>query len=120
MNYFFSFGLIWLMLELGNLLSRLIQPLVLIPGSLLGMLLLFLLLSFRVIKLAWIEPLTNFFLKHMSFFFIPLGVGVLGSIQVLKPIWIQMTILLVISNLVVLLVTGWSVQGLIRREQVKR
>jgi holin-like protein len=120
MKYLLPFGVIWLILLAGNTLSRWMQPVLLIPGSILGMLILFLMLLSGILRLEWLEPITSVFLKHMSFFFIPLGVGLLGTVDLLKPIWIELTLLLMISNLVVLLTAGWSVEWLVNREQVRK
>lgn len=49
-----------------------------IPGSVIGMLLLFTLLSTGVIKTAQIQEVTTFLLKHMAFFFIPVTVGLMN------------------------------------------
>lgn len=113
-----SFGLIWLMLEAGNALSRLIEPIMLIPGSILGMLMLFVLLLTGIVKMEWLTPVTGIFLKHMSYFYIPLGVGLLGAVDLIAPIWMEMTFLLIVSNLAVLLGVGWIVQWLVNREKV--
>ena len=119
MKYLLPFGLIWLMLEAGSALSRLIEPVILIPGSILGMLLLFVLLLTGVVKMAWLSPVTSLFLKHMSFFFIPLGVGLLGALDLIAPIWVEMTLLLIVSNLAVMLGVGWIVQWLAGKEEVR-
>ena len=113
-----AFGLIWVMFEVGNLVSRWIQPVILIPGSILGMLGLFVLLMMGMVRLEWLTPATTPFLKHMGFFFVPLGVGLLGATELLAPIWIQLTILLILSNLAVMLGVGWIVQWLAKREKV--
>ncbi|SCZ80806.1 CidA/LrgA family protein [Acidaminobacter hydrogenoformans] len=119
MKYVLPFGLIWLMLETGSVLSRLIEPVILIPGSILGMLLLFVLLLTGVVKMEWLSPVTSVFLKHMSFFFIPLGVGLLGAADLIAPIWVEMTLLLIVSNLAVMLGVGWIVQWLAGKEKVR-
>ncbi len=119
MKYFMAFGLIWLMFEAGNALSRLIEPIILIPGSILGMLMLFVLLMTGLVKMEWLTPVTGLFLKHMSFFFIPLGVGFLGAVDLIAPIWMEMTFLLILSNLAVLIGVGWIVQWLANREKVR-
>jgi putative effector of murein hydrolase LrgA (UPF0299 family) len=54
----------------------------------------------------------------MSFFFVPLGAGLLGAADLLRPIWLEMTSLLVISNLAVMVSVGWTVQWLAKKEKV--
>jgi len=119
LKFVLPFGLIWLMFEAGNALSRLIEPIILIPGSILGMMLMFVLLLTGLVKMEWLTPVTNLFLKHMSFFFVPLGVGLLGALDLIAPIWMEMTFLLILSNLAVMLGVGWTVQWLANREKVR-
>ena len=57
----------------GEILSKLLNlP---IPGSIVGMILLFVLLTSNIIKVEKVENLANFFLDHLAFFFIPASVG---------------------------------------------
>lgn len=49
-----------------------------LPGSVAGMALLFLLLSFGVLKVSQLEQTANFLLKHMAFFFVPITVGLMN------------------------------------------
>ena len=46
-----------------------------VPGSIIGMILLFVLLTSNIIKIEKVENLANFFLDHLAFFFIPASVG---------------------------------------------
>lgn len=48
-----------------------------IPGTVFGMVLLFLLLLGGIIKLSYIQDTADFLLKHMLFFFIPIAVGLM-------------------------------------------
>ncbi|WP_425458682.1 CidA/LrgA family protein [Clostridium celatum] len=53
----------------GEIISKLFNlP---IPGNIVGMILLFLLLISNIVKLEKVENLSNFFLDHLAFFFIP-------------------------------------------------
>jgi len=49
-----------------------------IPGSVIGILLLFALLSLGIIKTAQISMIANFLLKHLVFFFIPVTVSLMN------------------------------------------
>ena len=67
---------------LGELLSSVLHlP---IPGNILGMVILFILLCTKVVKVDNISNVTSFLLDHLSFFFIPAGVGLMASIGVIK------------------------------------
>ena len=111
-----QFALIMMFFYVGNIISQLIKPFILIPGSIVGMILLFLALIFKVVKLEHIEDTSNFFLKNMGFFFVPLGVGVINTFEVLKTIWWQLMIILVFSNIIVMGLTAKITEFLINRK----
>ena len=81
-----------------------------LPGNVLGMVILFLLLCFKVIKVEQIKTTANFFLDHLAFFFIPAGVGLISSFDVIKFIWIQLLIVCLITTIVTMVTTGKIVQ----------
>lgn len=48
-----------------------------VPGNVLGMLILFALLTTGVVKLEWIAGAADLLTKHLAFFFIPVAVGLM-------------------------------------------
>lgn len=52
------------------------------PGNLIGMLLLFALLSSRIIPLTWVQEAASLLTRHFAFFFIPFAVGLIAFKQV--------------------------------------
>ncbi|HWR39594.1 MAG TPA: CidA/LrgA family protein [Patescibacteria group bacterium] len=60
-----------------------------IPGSVLGVVILFLLLSTGVVKLEQVSEVADFLLRHLMFFFIPIAAGLMTSADVfLENGWI--------------------------------
>lgn len=68
------FGVCWV----GEGLSKLLP----LPGSVISMILLFLLLLTKLLKPAHIAEKSDFLLKNMAFFFIPAGVAIMESLGV--------------------------------------
>ena len=91
-----------------------------LPGSVLGMIILFVLLSTGVIKEQWLSAATNPLLKHFSFFFIPIAVGLMEWSDLFIQKGYLLFFPLVISMLVALLTTGGIVQFLIKSHQGKK
>lgn len=91
-----------------------------LPGSVLGMISLFVFLSTGIIKEEWLADATNPLLKHLSFFFIPIAVELMewGDLFIQKGYLLFLP--LVISTLVALLVTGGIVQLLTKSHKVKK
>jgi holin-like protein len=88
-----------------------------IPGNVMGMLVLFLLLCTGVIRLEWIEKASLLLIKHLSFFFIPISVGLmtLGSLFIENGIFLLIALL--ISTLLGIVVSGKSSQTLLSRKE---
>ena len=112
--------LVLVLLQIGNLISKLISPIILIPGSIIGMILLFTFLLKDLIKLDHIEELSSFLLKHMGFFFIPLGVSLLNSVDLLKAVWVELAIVLLVSCFLVMFVSSKVTDIMIQRTKKGR
>lgn len=99
----------------GNLLSALVDGYV--SGNIIGMVLLFLLLIFRIVKAETVRPAAKFLLGTMALFFIPYGVGLIESYHViLDNLW-AIVIAATLSTVVVLLVTGHTFQLFSRKKK---
>lgn len=79
-----------------------------IPSSILGMLLLTLLLKVKIIKLEWVETISNFLVKNMGFFFVPPGVALMMYFDIIKAEIGPIVLATALSTVIVLVVTGWT------------
>ncbi|MBB6622081.1 CidA/LrgA family protein [Clostridium gasigenes] len=86
-----------------------------VPGNIIGMIILLTLLCSNIIKLEKIETISSFFLDHLAFFFIPAGVGLLTSFDIIKSSLIQILLICIISTSIIIAVTGLIVQCLVNR-----
>ncbi|MCT8975012.1 CidA/LrgA family protein [Clostridium sp. CX1] len=85
-----------------------------IPGTVIGLILLFLALQTGVIKVEMIEDVCEFLISNMSFLFIPAGVGLMTAFGILKGKWIVFMVILIISTIVFWLITAYTVKFLRR------
>lgn len=115
MKYLKQFGIILFISFLGEMLNS-ILPLP-IPASIYGLVLLFLLLRFKVLHIDSIKETGKFLIEIMPLMFIPAGVGLLESWNVLKPMWVVICIMTVVSTIVVMAVTGTIAQWVIRLQK---
>ncbi|WP_077065031.1 CidA/LrgA family protein [Gracilibacillus massiliensis] len=76
-----------------------------IPGSIIGMLLFFALLTFRWIRVEWVEEGIDLLIKDMPIFFVPVTVGVvqyldffIGKGSLMIPLIILSTLLVILSG----------------------
>jgi holin-like protein len=81
-----------------------------IPSTVIGMVLLFLLLVTGVLKLEQIADFSKFLLDHLAFLFVPAGVGLMTQFDVIKEAWLPILGIILISTVLVMGVTGWTIQ----------
>ena len=81
-----------------------------IPGSVLGMLLLLGGLISGIIPLTAVEEISDFFLDHLAFFFLPAGVGLLAYTDLIQTSGIQLFTICLVSTVLVMGFTGFMVQ----------
>lgn len=89
-----------------------------VPGNVLGIMVLFLLLSAGVVKERWISEAASFLLRHLVFFFIPVAVGLMNWGAVFYDYGWVLLGAIVGSTALPLLVTGW-LAGALRRKPEK-
>lgn len=100
-------------LMIGETINNLLN--IPIPGNIIGMILLFLGLYFKIIKLDMVEDTSNFILKHLAFFFIPPGVALIALLDELSSIWLSFLVIIILSSIMVMAVTGIVVQQVMKR-----
>ncbi|MEG2789619.1 MAG: CidA/LrgA family protein [Romboutsia sp.] len=116
MKLFNQLALILGILVVGEYVSSLIQNLATIPGSIIGMILLFLMLQFKIIKLEDIREISDLFLDNMAIFFIPAGVSLINSLDIIaNNIWI-LIISIFLSTIIVMYITGTIVEKMIKNK----
>lgn len=104
-QYIRAFILIYLCLFAGNAISSL-SPLT-IPGSIIGMLILFGLLSTQILPFKWVKPGCNILIRYMALLFVPIGVGVMNYYAQLRTQFGPLVVSCLVSTLVVLLVVAY-------------
>jgi len=104
----------------GNFISSLISDFIVIPGNIIGMVILLLLLSTNLLKLSMIEETGNFMIKYMGFFFVPLTVGLMDSYHLIKDSIIQILVILVVSCICVMFVSSKVTDILISYNERKK
>lgn len=90
-----------------------------VPGNILGMLILFFGLYSGLIKLEMIDRISDFLLENLAFFFLPAGVSLITCFAVLEGKLTAVVGVSVISTVVILGVTGLTVE-LIKKFLQKR
>lgn len=115
MKYLKQFGIIIALSFIGELLHHFIAfP---IPASIYGIVLLFILLMSGVLKVDSIKETGNFLIEIMPAMFIPAAVGLIDVFDLVKNNLFSYLIVVVVSTVLVMVVSGWVSQLIIGRSK---
>ena len=81
-----------------------------VPASVYGLVIMFLLLWTKVIKLSQVENVADFFLQIMPFFFVAPTVGLITSFDAIRGSVLWLVLMCFISTVVTIAVTGTVAQ----------
>ncbi|OCG19222.1 hypothetical protein A9G22_10910 [Gilliamella sp. App2-1] len=103
----YSRGLVILTLCLwvGKIISKILP--IMIPGSIIGLLILFLLLTFQLIPTCWIKNSCNLFMRYMTLLFIPAAMGIMDNYSLLMQNWVPIIFGCVGSSLIILILSAF-------------
>ena len=118
MKFMKQFGIILAVTFLGEALKYVI-PLP-IPASIYGLVLMLLALCTGILKLDQMKEAATFLIEIMPMMFIPAGVGLLNAWDTLKPVLIPIIVILFVSTIVVMGVSGKVTQTMIEAEERKK
>ena len=113
MKFVLQFLIIMVFAFVGELLHYFI-PLP-IPASIYGIVLLFLALELKVVKVSDIEQTSSFLIAIMPLMFLPPAVGVIESWDLIQGAWLPYVVVTVGSTVVVMAVSGRVTQRIIRK-----
>lgn len=105
----FQIGILYIFYYIGLWIQHTFH--LLMPGSIIGMLLLFCLLMTKKFKATWIDKGASFLLSHLPLLFIPVTVGIIDFFDLFKGRGFLSVIVVIISTILVMitstLVAGW-------------
>lgn len=94
---------------IGHLLSSITGQL--IPGSVIGMTLLFFSLIFRIVNPEKIKKTAQALTSNMALFFVPVGVGIMASFNLIADNLIAILIASLLSTLAVIISVAYAQQN---------
>lgn len=117
MKYLRQLLIILIFSFIGEILHSMIP--IQVPASIYGLVLLFIALLTGIIQLPQVKEAAKYLIEIMPLMFIPAGVGLLESWGDLKSILIPVLLLLVVSTILIMGVSGKVTQGIIQRSKRK-
>ena len=88
-----------------------------IPASIYGMVIMFICLQTKILKLDDVKSVGKFLIEIMPVMFIPAGVGLMESWGELKAVLVPVLVITLVSTIVVMVVSGRVTQAVIRLEK---
>ncbi len=108
MKHIFSLGVVLLFCLFGEIVKAVLPfP---IPASIYGMVLLFISLELKIIKLEQISNVAHYFISIMLIFFIMPAVSIMDSFSLIKNHVFEILIAIIIPTILVVIVTGLVTQ----------
>ena len=119
MKIFNQLGIILGIWAGGELISSLLSGFFKLPGTIVGMILLFLLLQFKIIKEETIKDVADFLLNNMAIFFVPAGVSLINSLGLISDNMMVLLLSATVATVIIMIVTGKIVEFMINKKERK-
>ena len=93
---------------IGNVISNVFRlP---VPGSILGMILLFLALQFKILEFRHVDEAGSCLINNMTILFLPAGVGIMAKWNLISHFWAQILLIVVGALIINMLILGKLVE----------
>ncbi|MFC2684275.1 MAG: CidA/LrgA family protein [Limosilactobacillus oris] len=96
-------GILWV----ASILSALCPPSFVVPTPVIGLVLLYLLLTLGVVKLEWVENLGMFLISLIGFLFVPSGIQIANDLGILQREGLQILLVILVATVALLVVTAY-------------
>lgn len=103
---------------LGEAIALMLQPVITIPASVLGMMIMFLAFRMKWLPLSAVEEMGQWLTSNMAIFFVPAGVGLMTQFSHLTGnIWWQLLVIIGITTALMMIIVGKIVNFLITKQE---
>lgn len=108
--YLRAFIIIYLCLFAGDGIAALLP--ITIPGSIIGMLVLFSLLTLQILPVKWVKPGCHLIIRYMALLFVPISVGVMSYTDILTAQFGPIVVSCLVSTVLVIVIVGMGSERL--------
>jgi len=91
-----------------------------VPASIYGLIIMFILLCTKALKVESVKETSDFFLMAMPILFIVSGVGIIDYWEIIKPILFPSFIVMFVVTIIIMVATGHITQGIISASGKRR
>lgn len=97
-----------LILFVSYLLSNLLPKSFPIPTPVIGLVLLYALLSFHIIKVEWVDSFGSALISLIGFMFVPSGISLAQNLDIFANEGIKVIVVILLSTVILLVVTSYT------------
>lgn len=109
-------GILWI----SSIISALFPKDFVVPTPVIGLVLLYLLLTLKVIKLEWVEDFGMFLISIIGFLFVPSGIQIANDLGILKAEGLQLIFIILVATVALLVITAYVARFVIAIHQKLR
>ncbi|MDF7671865.1 CidA/LrgA family protein [Lactobacillus sp. ESL0701] len=84
-----------------------------VPTPVIGLVLLYVLLTTHVVKLEWVDSFGSALISLISFMFVPSGISIAGNLDIMKAQGVQLVIVILLATIILLVVTAYTTRALL-------
>ncbi|MDN4608129.1 CidA/LrgA family protein [Sporosarcina highlanderae] len=117
-NIIFQICILYIFSYIGTVLQNFFH--LIIPGSIIGLLLLFTCLCFKIVPVKWIEDGAGFVLSILMLFFIPTTVGIMNYSSLLSFNGALFVLAVLSSTIISIAITGTAGQFFEKKEEKRK
>lgn len=115
MKIIYQIGIIFAVCWVSEILEALLP--IDFPASVIGMVLLFALLSAGVLKVEHVREKSDFLLSNMAFFFVPAGVSIMNYFDVMRGTVCKLLLICLITTVLTFGATALSIRAVLRLQE---
>ncbi|KZU31987.1 Antiholin-like protein LrgA [Lactiplantibacillus plantarum] len=84
-----------------------------VPAPVIGLILLYLLLTLNIVKLEWISSVGTFLISIIGFLFVPSGISLAANLKIMQQQGLKLIFVIILSTIILLVVTTYTAKLLI-------
>ncbi|WP_302118035.1 CidA/LrgA family protein [uncultured Limosilactobacillus sp.] len=115
-------GVLWV----SSVISGILPSSFIVPTPVIGLVLLYLLLTLRIVKVEWVEEFGMFMISLIGFLFVPSGIQIANDLGILREEGLQIVFVIIVATIALLVVTAYVTRFVIaihcridkKREQI--
>lgn len=79
-----------------------------VPTPVIGLVLLYLLLTFHIIKVEWVDSFGSALISLIGFMFVPSGISLAANLKIMEAQGVQLVIVIIASTIILLVVVAYT------------